>query len=262
MQTIIEDDVIEDDIFEESQPQLELSPDAIKFNVVDDMYNTIHIDTKSHDNGVNHVITTHVVDKSSEDADYEINNDGYLSLHLDSNYVDLIHGYIAQNMKMTNSHKVKQFTEESKGVVCPNKPEKMNRDEVSFLVKMILSELTELAQTVCDSPQESVEFVRGCVGVDLNRNYKKPTSDVEIIAQQVDAGVDMWYYYLNAMTKKGINSDQVFNTVHQANMDKKWNDGKFHCREDSKIIKRPGWEEDHKLDVVSEIERQIKHGSW
>lgn len=182
-----------------------------------------------------------------------------LTFCVNNNEIDKFHSFLINKMNMSNSYKVKQFTEESMNIVCPATPQKMNKQEVIFLIKMLESEIVELAQTVCDNPQDALDLVKNCIGTDFNMNYKKPTSDAEIIAQQVDAGVDMEYYFKNAMAKKGINTDSVFNLVHGANMAKKWDDGKFHRREDSKIIKSPNWKEP---DIVGEINRQINKGAW
>lgn len=159
----------------------------------------------------------------------------------------------------THSEKVKQFTEESRNVKCPDYPEKMNVEEVKFIIKMVMSELTELAQTVSDNPKDAIKLVESCLGVDVNMNYVKPKDDTELIAEQYDAFVDSWYYCLNAAAKKGVNLDRIFNIVHQANMNKKWKDGLFHKREDGKVIKPENWTEP---DIVKEVRNQIEYGSW
>lgn len=228
-----------------------VQPDAFKYNVIDEkICDYINVKTMVHDDSTCYYITIHTVDGNNTYLDDKI------YFNLDYNSIDSVHSYLTQKMKMTNSHKVKQFTEESTGVSCPKVPQKMNKDEIIFLMKMMLSEMTELAQTVCDNPQEAIDLVKNCVGVDVNMNYKKPTNDIEIIAQQVDAGVDCWYYFLNAMAKKGINADRVFNIVQKANMAKKWDDGKFHRREDGKVIKPDSWTPPN---IEEEIEFQMKN---
>jgi predicted HAD superfamily Cof-like phosphohydrolase len=158
---------------------------------------------------------------------------------------------------MSNADLVKEFTEQSTGIVCPVTPRAMTKSEVSFLIKMCVSELVELAQTVADDNEESMEMVRSSVDVDLKTNYKKPTTETELIAEQADAPVDMWYYSLNALAKVGVNASKVFDEVHRANMNKKWDDGKFHRREDGKIIKPDNWQEPN---MVAVIQDQIENG--
>jgi hypothetical protein len=180
-----------------------------------------------------------------------------IRLAVPSKNVDDFHSIVFNGWKATNAHKVKQFTEESLGKECPNNPQKMTKNEVVFIAGMVISEMVELLQTVCETPEETIETAHNCVGVDFNLNYKKPYTDVEIIAEQGDAMVDAWYYMLNAAAKKGINLSNIFDVVHAANMAKRGPDGKFHKREDGKIIKPDTWKEP---DIVAEIERQQKVG--
>jgi hypothetical protein len=77
----------------------------------------------------------------------------------------------------SNSEKVREFTEESTGIRCPEKPSALTRAEVSFVIKMVLSELTELAQTVSETPESALRLVEKSVGVDFNPHYLKPTDE-------------------------------------------------------------------------------------
>lgn len=168
--------------------------------------------------------------------------------------------YITNRLKITNAHKVKQFTEEGRNLTCPIKPVLMNKDRVKFIIRMVFSEMTELAQTVCTSPEETLEFVKQCVGADFNKNYKKPESETELISEQFDAMVDAMYYMYDTAGLHGFNLDKGFTRVHKANMDKKWPDGTFHRRpEDNKIIKPPTWTEP---DMVQEVIDQTNNGAW
>ena len=160
--------------------------------------------------------------------------------------------------KLSEAAMVREFTMGC-GRECPERPRPMTRDEVSFLIGMMLSEIVELAQTVTDDSDEAVNLVKDLVRTDLKRNYIKPTDSVDIIADQADAVVDCAYYGYDAFAKTGVNLRRVFNVVHKANMDKRFPDGTFQKREDGKIIKPPGWCEP---DIRAEIERQIHDGSW
>lgn len=153
---------------------------------------------------------------------------------------------------------VKEFTEQASGRECPSRPVPMNKEEVSFIIKMCKSELWELAMTVCDTPEEAMEMVT-CKLIDINPAYKKPQSELSIIAEQADAFVDINYYCLNAAAKKGINLRPIFVEVHQANMNKKFPDGEFHRRDDGKIIKPDNWREP---DIEGVIQKQMISGSW
>lgn len=154
----------------------------------------------------------------------------------------------------SNYEAVKEFTEQSTNKPSPNIPCKMTKEEVMFIVKMVLSEMTELCQTVTDSNDDAVDMMVKCIGVDPSK-HKKYENDVEIIADQADAMVDAWYYMLNAASKKGMDLSALFEVVHKANMDKRDpKTGKFIRRADGKILKPKGWKP---ADVVGEIKRQI-----
>lgn len=155
---------------------------------------------------------------------------------------------------LSNYQSVKQFTEESSGKPCPNKPTKMTKDEVKFLTKMVLSEMTELCQTVTDSYDDALKMMVECLGTDPSK-HPTYTNDTEIIADQADALVDAWYYMLNSACKKGMDLSSVFDVVHKANMDKRDKEtGKFIKRDDGKILKPKGWKP---ADIVGEIEKQM-----
>lgn len=170
---------------------------------------------------------------------------------------DMIRDLISRSR--SNAESVREFTEQSWGEI-PATPQISSRDEVLFIIKMVKSELVELAQTVTETPEEAEELVRNSPLVDTNRTYKCPTEPANIIADQVDAAVDIMYYLYNHFAKRGVNADKVFKVVHEANMAKRWEDGKFHLREeDRKVIKPAGWVEP---DVVGEVKRQMEAGAW
>lgn len=159
---------------------------------------------------------------------------------------------------ISDAHSVLEFTEASFGK-CPDRPRQMTKDEIAFLLKMQLSEMVELAQTVCSSSEEAIEMVKSCIGVDIKKDYVKPTDNVAIIAHQVDAVVDGYYYGLNALCKAGINGSDVFDEVSNANLRKRFPDGTFHLNEMKKVIKPPRFQE---ADVDMTIFGQTKEGSW
>lgn len=160
--------------------------------------------------------------------------------------------------KLDHTSRVLEFTEGSMGKKMPKIPNKMTIEEVRFLTKMVLSELVELAQTVTPDTEQALELIEECVGTDVKLDYVPPETTEEIIAEQADSLVDIWYYSLNAAVKKGWNLDRIFDIVHQANMNKCWDDGEFHRREDGKIIKPTGWQEPN---VLAEIQKQQQYGS-
>ena len=174
-------------------------------------------------------------------------------------YVDKGLEVLTDVMKRNSSHTsfVKDFTEKSLGTTLPTKPSKMSKDEVKFIVRMVLSEMMELCTTVTPTVQEALELFDDCVATtDKPKPFDPETkSDTEIMAEQYDSFVDAWYYMLNTAVKKGADLDAIFKVVHRANMAKKFPDGKFHRREDGKVMKPDGWKEP---DIVGEIKRQLE----
>ncbi len=164
-------------------------------------------------------------------------------------------------MSSSNAHAVKEFTEGSSGKDCPKFPVAMTRDKVKFIIRMIISELDELACTVCANSDERDSFMQECLDTrDKCLNFTYDT-EVDLIAAQFDALVDSWYYSLNTSAQHGVNLSSIFDIVHQANMNKRDPvTGKFVRREtDGKVVKPAGWQSP---DVEGEIQRQKEEGSW
>lgn len=163
-------------------------------------------------------------------------------------------------MEYSNAESVKEFTE-GNGRKYPDKPVKMTKDEVFFIIRMVMSELDELAATVSSNMEESGKLMQEALNtIDKCKNFSYP-DDISIISSQFDAMVDAWYYMLNTACKHGTNLSKIFNLVHAANMNKKDPlTKKFIVREsDGKILKPSGWVEP---DINKEIERQMKDGAW
>ena len=71
---------------------------------------------------------------------------------------------IKEQLKMNNyipkthTSLVKEFTEESMGIKLPTRPSKMSKEEVRFIVRMVISELMELCTTVTPSVEDAFDF--------------------------------------------------------------------------------------------------------
>jgi hypothetical protein len=136
----------------------------------------------------------------------------------------------------------------------------MNREQVVFLTRMICEELMEFLTTVKEDNENVKTLLFNIVEKsNLPLNDKKPTTDIGLLVENIDAVVDIEYYMLNACCKNGLNAEKIFNLVHDANMNKKFSDGTFHRNDIGKVIKPPGWQEP---DVKGEVERWVKEGSW
>lgn len=159
--------------------------------------------------------------------------------------------------KMSDAEHVRQFTKES-GTSVPNEPQLMSKDEVFFLIKMMLDEIMELGATVAEPHEVKYNMIKMITdSKDISRS-EGPTD--QLIGEQGDALVDSYYYSLNAAAKKGINLSKIFELVHKSNMDKRDPvTGKFLRRDDGKIIKPDGWTPPN---ITEEIKRQMKEGSF
>lgn len=162
-------------------------------------------------------------------------------------------------MSNSNAEDVREFTVES-GTECPLTPVAMNRESVKFIIRMVMSELDELACTVTSDKTEKESLMTDSfVTRDQCSQYHYPTNE-SLIAAQFDALVDSWYYSLNIAAKHGTNMSKIFDVVHGANMDKRDpTTGLFLKREDGKIIKPLGWKSP---DIDEEIRRQIEEGGF
>lgn len=133
---------------------------------------------------------------------------------------------------------------------CPDTPTAMTKDEVLFLSKMILDELMEFMITV--TPEYKNDITK-MVNDAKDLPFRKLEQD-ELIAEQGDALVDMYYYSLNASAKRGIDLSEIFNEVHEANMAKRDSaTGKFIKREDGKIIKPVNWQSPDIVKVIQKL---------
>eukprot|EP00457_Paulinella_chromatophora_P012567 gb/GEZN01012785.1/.p1 GENE.gb/GEZN01012785.1/~~gb/GEZN01012785.1/.p1 ORF type:complete len:199 (-),score=37.95 gb/GEZN01012785.1/:429-1025(-) len=164
-----------------------------------------------------------------------------------------------QNHK-SDAELVREFTAGA-GQPTPERPELMSKNEVTFLGKMLLDEILELYATVMP-PEEAVASLKANLDQAKRIPQIKPSDErsVNIIAEQVDALVDIYYYSLNAAAKKGQNMSRVFQVVHAANMAKRDPaTGQFLKRADGKIIKPKGW---LSPDIDAEVESHLKNGSF
>jgi hypothetical protein len=125
---------------------------------------------------------------------------------------------------------------------------------------MNAEELMELLTTVLE-PNEDVKELLLDIVTKSNLPVPFDTSlpENEVIAAQVDAFVDVDYYNCNAAAKAGMNVDDIFNVVHEANMNKRFPDGKFHRNSINKVVKPPNWQEGN---VVSVVHDWIENGTW
>lgn len=162
---------------------------------------------------------------------------------------------------MSNSESVREFTEGSNGKPCPSTPVPLSKDDAQFIIRMVMSEMHEMACTVTNNRDESLGLMRECLDtIDECKNYEYK-DNVELCGAQADSMVDAWYYMLNTGAKHGMNLSKLFDVVHAANMAKRDPiTGQFIRREsDGKVVKPEGWQPP---DIDAEMRRQFEEGSW
>lgn len=67
------------------------------------------------------------------------------------------------------------------------------------------------------------------------------------IYEQVDAMIDNIYFALGTLVEMGVEPEEIFEIVQNANMAKLWKDGKPRYNKDGKVIKPKGWQDPHNL---------------
>ena len=78
------------------------------------------------------------------------------------------------------------------------------------------------------------------------------------IYEQADSIIDLIYFALGTLVEMGIEPDNLFKIVQEANMSKLWDDGlPRYSKKDGKIIKPDNWK-DPRPEIKSLIDRLTK----
>lgn len=78
------------------------------------------------------------------------------------------------------------------------------------------------------------------------------------VTSQAEACINVIYSALETLVEMGVQPNNLFQIVQDANMAKLWKDGKPHYNVDGKVIKPEGWEDPHEK-LEREILRQYKN---
>ena len=81
--------------------------------------------------------------------------------------------------------------------------------------------------------------------------------EADEIVEQADAMIDLIYFALGTLVEMGIQPDNLFDIVQEANMAKLWPDGTPHYNSEGKTAKPDGWEDPH-AKLEQEIMRQYE----
>lgn len=155
---------------------------------------------------------------------------------------------------------VKEFTIGSSLKSLPEEPVEPTRDAVLFLIKMIISELSELLQTVCEDMNDCRETISRLFGfeikgIDFGYIDNKRSQFCEWTYNILFTNICECIYSLYGLYGNNL-LEICFNEVHNANMRKKDpTTNKFIIREsDGKVIKPKGW-------VGPDIKRAIRENA-
>lgn len=133
------------------------------------------------------------------------------------------------------------------GFDVPQYARPMDKDKVIWLSNMHVSEDMEFLYTVAD-PEEIYSIMIAAVDKQYAETLKKiavgklkkPESPEEVVADQMDALIDIRYYSEDTAARHGMNLDPVMAAVHEANMKKILPDGTC-IKNGEKVEKPPGW---------------------
>lgn len=143
---------------------------------------------------------------------------------------------------------IPQFSVPALGAEIPAHPKAASLEKIKFITRMVLSELQEVHVASLPPEQRTAvglhDFMIECLNeVDIPKKMNQTFTEEEVIEEQFDGLADSIYYMYDFSARHGVNLDSLLATIHQANMNKMWPDGKFHKREDGKVIKPIGWKE-------------------
>lgn len=157
-------------------------------------------------------------------------------------------------MRESHLQQVSDFTRAT-GFEIPEKPKIMGPEALEFISSMILDEVLELLSTEYDA-SDAKALLHSIIERAKNLDKLITSDPCEKIAAQGDALVDIEYYMHNHALKHGIDTDEIFSEVHQANM-RKIDPGTGRVIRDprtGKVLKPPGWREP---DITALIRKRL-----
>jgi predicted HAD superfamily Cof-like phosphohydrolase len=129
-------------------------------------------------------------------------------------------------------------------------PRMLTFDEATRRAEWMDSEVREL---LIDTPSDAEVSMRHAIGNHI--------VDIDTMAQQIDAAMDVIYFALGIPMEMGLNAAPFWRLAHGANMAKlhtKADGTKYAVRRegDNKVVKPEGWTDPHAA-IVEEIKRQV-----
>lgn len=142
------------------------------------------------------------------------------------------------------------FTTES-GAEVAETPTPLSPESAKFIIRMMISEFAELCIACEYSAINTYDMLKEAIIKTASMVEPRDYSDIaNKLVAQFGSMVMLWQDSWIFAQKHNVELNNIFKVVHDANMAKKWPDGKFHKREDGKIIKPDGWKEP---DIIGAI---------
>lgn len=166
----------------------------------------------------------------------------------------------------TKTNKFAQVREFQKGFNLPAPDVVTEPDEklVTNRANYIMEELVELLHAISDDDDHFKSLYHDLIDeaeLTYHKQRKKSRPKTKLIGV-TDAYTDISYFGEGGFCEIGLDSNPIFNIVHQANMGKLFPDGKPHYNQVGKVIKPDNWEKDFAPEplIEAEIKKQKKLG--
>lgn len=161
---------------------------------------------------------------------------------------------------------VKDFTEGSNRMKCPDTPRKLTPTEVENVLRNVISECKEMLNVTHDNPTEVLHrLVDEAKNPKISKSYyssgkNEHENNVRIIAEQADAMVDATIYMTNMACKAGINLSPIAHAVAHANLRKRDpKTGQYLFGAYDTVIKPEGYVP---ANIEKVVGKMVEVGSW
>jgi len=166
------------------------------------------------------------------------------------------------NKQKTNFEKVREF-QKAFNCPAPDVPIPLDDKLVTNRANFIMEEVVELLYASSDGDKLKFnEFVHNLINSiydTYDKQLTKPFPEDRLIGQ-VDALIDIKYFAEGGLVETSVIPDEIFDIVHNANMQKLFSDGLPRYNGVGKVIKPDGWEAPEPK-IEEEIKRQIDLGT-
>ncbi|WP_440109979.1 HAD family hydrolase [Paenibacillus sp. QZ-Y1] len=166
------------------------------------------------------------------------------------------------NKKKTDFEKVREF-QKAFNCPAPEVPTPLDDKLATNRANFIMEEVVELLYASSDGDRDKFQrFINNLIASvfdTFKKQLDKPFPEDRLIGQ-VDALIDIKYFAEGGLVETSVIPDEIFNIVHNANMQKLFPDGLPHYNEVGKVVKPDGWEAPEPK-IEEEIKRQIDLGT-